>query len=157
MIALNPRQQAVARRVPRWCFLLLLGVVVSGIAVKVNVNTQTEQIPYVSQALGLNALEAALLLSQPVDYRQRLKAWQDGVNYKGFAGAVVETSRGQLLAGAGTFLDASGRQYHDHESSPHAGRVIQELRTRDIRIQNQQGKRVKGRIRIFTYTKELAP
>ena len=157
MIALNPRQQTVARRVPRRCFLLLFLFGLSGIAVKVNVSTQADQIPYASEALGLNALEEALLLSQPVDYRQRLKAWQDGVNYKGLAGAVVETSSGQLLAGAGAFLDASGRQYHDHESSPHAGRVIQELRTRDIQIQNQQGKRVSGRIRLFTYAKELAP
>ena len=157
MIALNPRQQAVARRVPRWSLLLLLVAGVSVIAVKVNVNTHAEQMPYASEALGLNALEEALFLSRPVNYRQRLKAWQDHVDYKGFAGAVVETSRGQLLAGAGTFLDASGRQYHDHESSSHEGQVIQELGTREIQIQNQQGKRVSGRIRVFTYATELAP
>ena len=155
MLVLKPRQGPLERSILHWVLAILLIAGCVGIAWDVTVSTGTPQQSHASGAFSLNELEEALLTSQPNEYRQRLKAWQQGVDYQGFAGAVVETSRGQLLAGAGAFLDATGRHYHDHDTTERGSEVIEELGTKEIQIYNDQGKRVSGRIRLFTFSNEL--
>ena len=158
MIALNPRHSRLERRVLRWCLILLLLATAFGLAFQVAIyHPGPSETTCIGSARFEELEEEALLSSQPIEYHQELKAWQDAVDYEGFAGAVVETTKGQILAGASAFLDASGRQYHDHDSTLDGSQIIEELGTRDIQIHNQQGKRVSGRIRFFTFSPETAP
>ena len=104
--------------------------------------------------LALHQLEETLLLSNPSEYPDNLARWQQASASDALAGVVVESTKGELIAGTGAFLDADGRLYHDASSTPPEGHILQELEVRPIELVTKQGKSIQGRLRVFTFMKD---
>ena len=104
--------------------------------------------------LALHELEETLLLSNPNDFSANLARWQQGSNITDLAGVVVETAKGELIAGSGAFLGADGRLYHDETTeSLGLGFTLKEVDKRSIELTTLSGRQIHGRLRVFKFTK----